>query len=173
MTNKRIALTALIVVVALMTLFVRIPLPTRGYFNVGDVAVVFAGLVLGSLAKEKGFWWGAAAGGIGSALADILGGYAMFAPVTLIAKGIEGGLAALAAKQARARHFILLGLGGALMVAAYFIAETLVPAYGGLQAAVPELVPNLIQAVGGLVGGRLTFEAYQRIVQGVTQKSEA
>jgi uncharacterized membrane protein len=170
MDNKRIALTALAVVVALMTLFVRIPLPTRGYFNVGDIAVVFAGLVLGSLAKESGFWWGAAAGGIGSALADILGGYAMFAPVTLIAKGVEGGLAALAAKQARTQHFILLALGGLFMVAAYFVAEMLVPAYGGLQGAVAEIVPNLIQAVGGLVGGRLTFEAYQRIVQGTAKQ---
>jgi hypothetical protein len=79
-------------------------------------------LVLGSLAKEKGFWWGAAAGGIGSALADILGGYAMFAPVTLIAKGIEGGLAALAAKQVRVQHFVFLALGGAFMVAAKFRA---------------------------------------------------
>ncbi len=89
MNNKKTALLALTVVVALMTLFVRIPLPTRGYFNVGDVAVVFAGLVLGSLSRERRFGWGAAAGGIGSALADIIGGYAIFAPVTLIAKGLE------------------------------------------------------------------------------------
>ena len=78
MGNKRIALTALIVVVALMTFVVRIPMGPAGYFNFGDVAVVFAGLVLGSLAKKSGFWWGAAAGGIGSALADILGGYAVW-----------------------------------------------------------------------------------------------
>jgi len=166
MSNKRTALLALTVVVALMTLFVRIPLPTRGYFNVGDVAVVFAGLVLGSLGKGRRFGWGAAAGGIGSALADIIGGYANFAPVTLIAKGLEGGLAALASADNPARHYTLLALGGACMVATYFAAETLVPAYGGLQGALTELVPNLIQAVGGFVGGRLTFAAYQRIIQG-------
>jgi len=53
MNNAKIALTALIVVVALMTLFVRIPLPSRGYFNFGDVAVVFSGLVLGRLATSR------------------------------------------------------------------------------------------------------------------------
>ena len=50
MKNVKIAFTALTVVVALITLFIRIPLPSRGYFNFGDVAVVFSGLVLGSLA---------------------------------------------------------------------------------------------------------------------------
>lgn len=172
MNNRKTALLALTVVVALMTLFVRVPLPTRGYFNVGDIAVVFAGLVLGSLGKERRFGWGAAAGGIGSALADIIGGYAIFAPVTLIAKGLEGGLAALAAVDSPIRHYALLALGGACMVATYFVAEALVPAFGGLQGAMTELLPNLIQAVGGIVGGRLTFAAYQRIIQGTARPQE-
>lgn len=172
MQKVEIALLALLVVVALMTLFVRVPLPlTKGYFNVGDVAVVFAGLVLGSLDKERGAFWGAIAGGVGSALADIVGGYAIFAPATLIAKGVEGGLAALAANRGKATHFLLLAAGGAFMMACYFVAETLVPAYGGLQGAVSELIPNSFQAVGGLVGGRLTFEAYQRIAERVPAPS--
>ena len=52
MKNIKIAFVALTVVVALITLFIRIPLPSRGYFNFGDVAVVFSGLVLGSLARK-------------------------------------------------------------------------------------------------------------------------
>ena len=72
MKNVKIAFIALTVVIALFTLFIRIPLPSRGYFNFGDVAVVFSGLVLGSLTRQKKFWWGAGAGGIGSALADII-----------------------------------------------------------------------------------------------------
>jgi len=35
----------------------------------------------------------------------------------------------------------------------------------GLQGAVSELVPNLIQACGGIIGGRLTHAAFQRIVK--------
>jgi hypothetical protein len=58
MNNIKIAFVALTVVVALITLFIRIPLPSRGYFNLGDVAVVFSGLVLGSLARKRNFWWG-------------------------------------------------------------------------------------------------------------------
>jgi len=145
MKNIKIAFVALTVVVALITLFIRIPLPSRGYFNLGDVAVVFSGLVLGSLARKRNFWWGAGAGGIGSALADIIGGFGMFAPITLIAKGLEGGFCALS------------------MVACYFIAEALMPNIG-LQGAVSEIIPNLIQAGGGIAGGVLAFTAYKKIV---------
>ena len=158
----KIAFFALTVFVALMTLFIRIPLPRRGYFNFGDVAVVFSGLVLGSLAKKRNFWWGAAAGGLGSALADIVGGFGMFAPITLVAKGAEGGLCALASGKHRFSRWFFLLLGGSAMVACYFIAEMLMPNIG-LQGAVSEIIPNLIQAGGGIAGGLLTFTAYHHI----------
>jgi uncharacterized membrane protein len=171
MNNAKIALTALTVVVALMTLFVRIPLPSRGYFNFGDVAVVFSGLVLGRLAQNRRFFWGAAAGGIGSALADVIGGFGMFAPITLAAKGFEGGLCALASGKPRYARWIFLLLGGVSMVAGYFIAEALMPNIG-LQGAVSEVVPNLIQAGGGIAGGTLTYTAY-RHVAGETGRTDA
>ena len=163
MKNVKIAFIALAVVVALITLFIRIPLPSRGYFNFGDVAVVFAGLVLGSLSRKKSFWWGAGAGGLGSALADIIGGFGMFAPITLVAKGAEGGLCALASSRQKISRWVLLLLGGAAMVACYFIAETFLPNIG-LQGAVSEIIPNLIQAGGGITGGVLAFAAYKKIV---------
>jgi len=165
MRNVKIAFLALTAVVALTTLFVRIPLPSRGYFNFGDVAVVFSGLVLGSLGGRKGFIWGAAAGGIGSALADIMGGFGLFAPITLIAKGAEGALAAWAAGRTKMLHGVFLALGGGAMVAVYFIAETLMPNIG-LQGALAELVPNLIQAGGGILGGRITYAAFSRLTGG-------
>ena len=161
MKNVKFALPALTVVVALMTLFIRIPLPSRGYFNFGDVAVVFSGLVLGSLAKNRKFLWGAAAGGIPSALADIIGGFGMFAPITLAAKGMEGGLCALASRKTRTARWLFLLLGGASMVGCYFVAETLMPNIG-LQGAVSEIVPNLVQAGGGIAGGTLTYTVYRR-----------
>jgi len=164
MKNIKIAFIALMVVVALITLFIRIPLPSRGYFNFGDVAVVFSGLVLGSLTQKRNFWWGAGAGGIGSALADILGGFFMFAPITLVAKGVEGGLCALASGRQKFSRWLLILLGGAAMVACYFIAEALMPNIG-LQGAVSEILPNLIQAGGGIAGGLLAFTAYKKIVK--------
>jgi len=162
MKNIKIALIALIVVTALVTLFIRIPLPSRGYFNFGDVAVVFAGLVLGNLAKKRNFFWGAAAGGIGSALADIIGGYGMFAPITLLAKGAEGGLCAVSASKRSFNHWLFLIAGGISMIGCYFIAEIFFPNIG-LQGAIAELIPNCIQAAGGIIGGRLAYEAFRRV----------
>ena len=162
MKNTKIAFSALVVVTALITLFIRIPLPSRGYFNFGDVAVVFSGLVLGTLSRRHPFWWGAAAGGIGSALADIIGGFAIFAPLTLLAKGLEGGLCAMAAGRSGKLRWILLLLGGSAMVATYFVIETLMPNIG-LQGSLSEVIPNLIQAAGGIAGGMLTFTAFRHI----------
>ncbi len=45
--------------------------------------VMLSGLFLGPVG---GFF----AGGVGSAIADVAGGYTFYAPITLIAKGLEG-----------------------------------------------------------------------------------
>ena len=58
----------------------------------------------------------------------------------------------------------MLLLGGASMVACYFIAEAFMPNIG-LQGAVSEIIPNLIQAGGGITGGFLAFAAYRKIVK--------
>jgi uncharacterized membrane protein len=82
----RIALLAALVAVA--TLVLRIPMPaTEGYINVGDAVIVAGALLLGG-------WSAGLAGGIGSALADGLGGYAHWAPFTLFIKGEKGWLLA-------------------------------------------------------------------------------
>jgi uncharacterized membrane protein len=78
---------------AALTIVVRIPIPgTGGYLNFGDVAVIFCGLFLGKK-------YGAIAGGVGSALADVIGGFFIFAPITLVAKGLEAFLAGLISER--------------------------------------------------------------------------
>jgi uncharacterized membrane protein len=56
---------------------------TKGYFNIGESMVYTSALLFGPII-------GAFAGGIGSALADVTTGYLIYAPGTLIIKGIEG-----------------------------------------------------------------------------------
>ena len=161
MKNIKIAALSIVALACLTTLFVRIPLPSRGYFNVGDVAVVFGGLLLGFMNPRQGVWWALCACGLGSALADVLGGFAVFAPLTFLAKGAEGALAALAANRTGAAQYAMLTLGGLAMIAVYFIGETLMPNIG-LQGAVAEIPANLIQAVGGAVGGLFAAKALQK-----------
>lgn len=70
--------------VAVLTLAVQVYIPeTRGYFNFGELGVYAVALLFGSRI-------GAVAGGVGSALADLLTGYSYYAPGTLAIKGLEG-----------------------------------------------------------------------------------
>ena len=161
MKNIKIAALSITALACLTTLFVRIPLPSRGYFNVGDVAVVFGGLNLGFMNPRQGVWWALCACGLGSALADVLGGFAVFAPLTFAAKGAEGALAAAAASRSGAAQYVLLAIGGLAMVAVYFTGETLMPNIG-LQGAAAEILANVIQAVGGAVGGFFAAKALRK-----------
>jgi len=72
---------AALVTATTSALTVNIP-ATRGYFNLGDMMVYTAAVLTGPLV-------GALAGGIGSAISDVLLSPA-FAPGTLVIKGLEG-----------------------------------------------------------------------------------
>ena len=167
MMNWKTPLTffiAFTVLCTVVTLFLRVPLPSRGYFNFGDVAVVFAGLMYGKYLSGRVRWTGGIAGGVGSALADVIGGYAFFAPVTLIAKFFEGTFAT-AASSGRPWRLIFLLVGGVALVGIYFVGETMLPQVG-LAGALAELLPNVFQAVGGAVGGYVLFKAFSLMVEG-------
>tara|TARA_B100000315_G_scaffold114602_1_gene105118 strand:- start:1342 stop:2202 length:861 start_codon:yes stop_codon:yes gene_type:complete len=56
---------------------------TGGYFNVGEIMVYTSAILMGPFV-------GGFAGGVGSMLADVSLGYTVFAPGTLVIKGIEG-----------------------------------------------------------------------------------
>jgi uncharacterized membrane protein len=132
--------------VAASTLVIRVPIPgTGGYFNLGDTLVLSAALLFG---------WrvGAFAGGVGSALADIVGGFPAWAPLTLVAKGLEG----LAAGYLRStaefwKNVIAVSVGGTIMVLIYFIGEFTIPFYGGPSGAIAELPFNLVQAISAII----------------------
>ncbi len=64
------------------TMSIRIPTPgTGGYIHPGDAIVILSGIILGPV-------WGLPAAGIGSAMADLLGGYFIYVPITFAVKGI-------------------------------------------------------------------------------------
>ena len=80
---RKLVLAALLAaLVCVATMVVQIPSPMQGYVNLGDCFVLLSGWLLGP-------WYGFAAGGIGSMLADLFLGYAHYAPGTLVIKAFE------------------------------------------------------------------------------------
>ena len=79
------------------TMIIHIPSPIGGYFNLGDCMVLLSAFVLGPV-------WGTAAGGIGSALADVICGYFVYAPGTLVIKALRALAAALMADLRKERQ---------------------------------------------------------------------
>ena len=149
-------LTAL---VAAATLLIRVPVPaTQGYINLGDAVVIAAALLFGPRT-------GLIAGGIGSALADWLGGYAHWAPFTLIIKGLEGFLVGIIATRPWGNRGIRTVLaatsGGLTVVGGYFIVE--VGLYGR-EAALVAAMANTIQALCGTVAGVATATVLRKVI---------
>lgn len=155
MKTREVTLTALLIALtAAATMVIRLPVPqTQGYINLGESMVYIAALLFGP-------GTGLLAGGIGSALADVLGGYTQFAPYTLVIKGLEGLVVGLLAGRL-VRHdtptpaqvvvsIAAVVVGGAVMVAGYFTAETYFLGLGP-AAASAEVPGNIFQVVGGLV----------------------
>jgi uncharacterized membrane protein len=126
------------------TLIVQIPNGMGGYFNVGDVMIFVAALTFNPFV-------GGVAGGLGSALADIMLGFAPFAPFTFAIKGVEGLIASLIKnKKSLYRDVLAVIVAGAEMVGGYFLVEVFL---WGLGDALAEVLPNIAQiAIGGAVG---------------------
>lgn len=145
-TMTRYAL--LIALTTVCTMVINIPLPgANGYFNLGDAMVFTAAFLLG----KRG---GLIAGGIGSALADVLLGFSLWAPFTLVIKGLEGYLAGLLLETSFGKNHPLLALVPAAlwMVAGYFVVKLFLY---GLAPALMEIPVCLIQTSVGIVAARV------------------
>lgn len=146
---KKLILAALFAALSCVaTMSIRIPTPgTGGYIHPGDAIVILSGVILGPI-------WGFLAGGIGSALSDLIGGYFIYVPITFVIKGLVALAAGLlyqkVGKNQKSRYIavILSGVADIILVAGgYFVCEFLI--YGaGAAASIPA---NIIQGVGGLV----------------------
>lgn len=157
------ALTAL---TAVTTLLVRVPIPaTNGYFNIGDVFIILAGLWLGPRA-------GFIAGAFGSAIADAIG-FPVYIPATFVIKGFEGWITGMLARNASStsimRPTVASFVGGTSMVAGYYLFEAFIYPMIGQHvpmfnitdpgAAFIALFPNSVQGLSGIIGGLALWKA--------------
>ena len=139
--------------ICVATMVIQIPVSSMGYLNFGDCFILICCWIMGPV-------YGFAAGGIGSALADIFSGYAIYAPGTLLIKGLIAVAASLIAhafikkneKMWLVGHITGAAVGEAIMIVGYYFYDAVVLGYGFIPtlAAVPM---NLLQGGFGLVLG--------------------
>ncbi len=154
---RRLVLAALFAALCtVMTLVSQIPSSIQGYVNLGDCAVLLSAWVLGPL-------YGGAAAGIGSMLADLLSGYAHYAPGTLVIKfcmALAAGLI-FRALSSRGTGWLpaaqgLSGLAsGGILVGGYFGYACLWLGKG--LAAASSIPGNVVQAAFGLIAAVLVY----------------
>lgn len=154
MKSKSIAIYALMsALVMVATFVVRIPMvATDGYLNLGDGVLLYCGVAFGPVA-------GLIAGGIGSALADMIAGYAHWILPTFLIKGFEGALAGMlfwALGKGGKNRFLSASISSVpaalVMVVGYFFASWIMK---GSAAVAWTSVPG--NAVQGAIGVALAL----------------
>lgn len=158
-TNKinTIVMTGLMMcLVMVATMFIKIPVPfTQGYVHLGDSMIFLSVLVLGKK-------YGSIAAGVGSALGDVIGGYAFYAPWTLIIKllmaFIMGAFVEHMEKAGRhksetrgisAAEIVGMFLAGLEMAAGYYTVESIM--YGNPMTPLASVPWNIGQFIVGMV----------------------
>lgn len=103
-----VALSTALVLAATIAVNIYVP-ATRGYFNLGETMIYLVALLFNSFTA-------AFAGGVGSALADIILGYTIYAPATLIIKAAEGAVASALIRRLKVggRGLLALSMGTVL-----------------------------------------------------------
>ena len=139
------------------TYFFKLPVSiTQGYIHLGDGFILLGASLLG--------WASVPAAAIGSALADLLGGYTLYILPTFVIKGLVAALAVYALRAGRPYWLtvLLLAVAELLMVAGYFVTEWLLLGYG-LAAAAGAVVPNLVQGLSGVALGAVLIPLLRRV----------
>lgn len=147
LNSKYMSVNALaIALVCLSTMFLQFPIPL-GYAHLGNCFIVICGVFFGPIT-------GFLAGGIGSALADLLTGYPQWIIPTLIIKGIMGFVIGYIANRTgttinifKLKTAIASVTGMLIMVIGYFIGGSIL--YGSIYTGATQ-IPGL--AMEGIVG---------------------
>ena len=144
--------------VCVATMVIKIPSPLSGYLNLGDCIVLLSGWLMPPL-------YGFMAAAIGSALADILSGFMVYAPVTFLIKGIMALMACYGYKLLHKKVSSLVShvssgiIAELFMILGYFIFEGVL--YGFAASAV-NIPMNALQGAVGLTLGILLTKIFQK-----------
>lgn len=145
--------------IGIATMVIPIPIPGGGYVNAGDIVILTSAFVLNPVSAMI-------AAGVGSAVADVCLGYALYVPCSMAVKAVMAWCAGTAFRGLRKKtNFVTAilvggGLGEIIMTGGYFIYEGFVYGFAG---AVAGILPNLLQGIVGILGAGLLYPMVLRI----------
>lgn len=160
----QLALTGLFAALGCVgTMILQVPSPTGGYMNLGDAVVILGAWLLGPV-------YGAAAGGLGPALADLLSGYAVYVPATLVIKAVMALTAAGLYRALGKKGLLVSALAAELpMILGYWLFDALLASLSGsgslvlcLAGSAAGVPSNLVQAAFGAAAATLLALALRR-----------
>ncbi|MCP1490433.1 putative membrane protein [Peribacillus frigoritolerans] len=150
-TMDLIITAMLIALVFLSTFFLNIKLPIAangGLVHLGTAMLFIASILFG---PKKA----ALAGAIGMGLFDIVGGWTLWAPITIVARGLQGYLVGkIALSKGRngtsiAFNVIATIVSIPFMIAVYYIGEGIL--YGNWIAPLASIPGDLVQNILGII----------------------
>ena len=159
---ERLVLAALFAALSCAaTMVIQIPSPMSGYVNLGDCFVLLSGVFLGPV-------WGFLAAGTGSMMADILTGYAHYAPGTFLIKGLMALVlcmifrAMCTEKLHRSAAYLIAAVPAELlMIVGYFLYACLLLGKG--PAAAASIPGNIMQGIFGVFSSFLLLKMLERV----------
>ena len=157
--TKRLIAAALSAALCCVASLLQISSPAGGYFNAGDAVVLLSAFLMGPVL-------GAAAAGIGSAAADILSGYVIFAPATLLIKAamafVSGAILRRSGFSGRVGPAVFSGITAEIiMTAGYFAFSAVILKLGA--GALADVPGNLIQGIFGVAVGTYLYLALFKV----------
>lgn len=159
--NNLVLFSILLALEIIITISIQLPIASgQGYINLSDCLIYLSGSLITPI-------FGGLLGGISGFFADIILGFAIYSPFTLIVKFFSGlicGLAFRISKKAfnnlSLSYLIAVILGTSIMLGGYFLSDTIL--FGKHMASI-NILFNIIQAGFALVITQVIFEQVKSI----------
>ena len=155
---KKLPLYAMLVAMTCVATMISLPIGANGYIHIGDGVVLTCAYLLSPLGAGV-------CAAIGSAMADLLLGYAVYAPATFVIKLLDAMLASVIfirlkknGKIPTLTALLVSGIcGGCVMILGYFLHAWLLLG-DGFSSAITSIPPNSLQALAGVVLSTLLYK---------------
>ncbi|MEG0841393.1 MAG: ECF transporter S component [Erysipelotrichaceae bacterium] len=146
-----------IAVVFVSTFFVKIPNAIDGYMNLGDGMI----MLFASIASPLGAFL---IGGVGSAMADLVGGYPHYILFTLLIKGFEAIVISILYRRLPKKiKYLSYFVGSIIMVVGYFFAKWYLKA--SMLVALSGVPENILQSTIGMIIALLCIKKFVQVAK--------